>query len=199
MSDDTDDLTLLAAWRDGDERAGSALFERHFDAVYRFFRNKLEDGVEDLVQQTFLACVRNRDAFRGNASFRTYLYCVARSKLFDVLRTRTRNGADVSLCSMVDLRDSPSTWFARNEQAQLLHLALERLPLELQLVLELFYFEEQPARAVAEILAIPEGTVRSRLRRGLELLRGHVSQVSPSAEKSQEALHSLDEMVATRR
>lgn len=41
--------------------------------MYRFFRSKLERDAEDMVQQTFLTCVRNRDAFRGDSSFRTYL------------------------------------------------------------------------------------------------------------------------------
>ena len=192
------DLMLLAAWREGDQRAGNRLFERHFEPVYRFFRSKLESGADDLVQETFLACTRNREVIRAESSFRTYLFCVARSKLFDALRTRMRRGTDVSLCTMADLRCSPSTWIARNEDLQLLHTALERLPLELQLVLELFYFEEQSAPAVAQILEIPEGTVRSRIRRAIDQLRVHIANVAPNKEAARAAFDELDELVAAR-
>ncbi|MDD9967022.1 MAG: RNA polymerase subunit sigma-70, partial [Myxococcales bacterium] len=41
------DMELLDAWRSGDEGAGKRLFERHFDAMYRFFRSKVERGAED--------------------------------------------------------------------------------------------------------------------------------------------------------
>lgn len=51
MTAETTDVELLEAWRGGDRRAGEQLFERHFDAVSRFFRNKLEFGVDDLIQR----------------------------------------------------------------------------------------------------------------------------------------------------
>ena len=55
---------LLEAWRGGDRRAGEQLFERHYAAVSRFFRKKLEFGVDDLIQRSFLACV---EAASGSA------------------------------------------------------------------------------------------------------------------------------------
>lgn len=191
-----DDLALLSAWSDGDEHAGNELFRRHFEPIYRFFRSKVEDGVEDLVQQTFLACVRNRDAFRGDSSFRTYLFQVARSKLYDALRKRQRGGVAVSMCSMADLRTSPSTWAAHKQELELLYLALEQLPLELELAIELFYFEDQSAREVAAILEIPEGTVRSRLRRAIASLRETIGNLAGSKERARATLDSLNELVA---
>lgn len=191
----SDDLELLEAWRAGDERAGSQLFERHFEAMYRFFRGKIEDDVEDMVQQTFLTCVRNRDAFRGDSSFRTYLFRVAKSRLYDALRKRTRAGTPVSMCTMEDLRTSPSTWVARGQDLRLLHVALERLPLELQLAVELFYFEDQSASQVAEILEIPEGTVRSRVRRAVEQLRAFIEEASVTPQSAQTTLEGLDELL----
>ncbi len=193
-----DDLELLDAWRLGDESAGNELFGRHFEAMYRFFRSKLEDHVEDLVQQTFLACVRNRDAIRGDSSFRTYLFKVARSKLFDALRKRMRSGTEVAMQTMQDLRTSPGTWAARQEEMRLLAAALERLPLELQLAVELFYFEDHSAREVAAILDIPEGTVRSRIRRAIEHLRASVEQLASTTEHASRTLEDLGHLVAAR-
>src|ERR1041385_8354720 len=85
------DFELLQAWSQGDRAAGSLLFERHFDALHRFFRNKAQDGVADLVQQTLLACVEGRSRFRGDASFRTYLFQTARFQLYAYYRARRRD------------------------------------------------------------------------------------------------------------
>jgi RNA polymerase sigma-70 factor (ECF subfamily) len=161
------DLELLEAWRGGDAKAGNALFDRYFDAVFRFFRNKVADHADDLVQQTFLALVQARDRFRGDSSVRTYLFTAARSKLFNYLERRAREGAvDYGVTSCEDLGISPTGVLARDQQQQHLLHALRRLPIELQLALELFYFERVRGPELAEVLGVPEGTVRSRLRRG---------------------------------
>jgi len=52
-----DDLVMLDRWRAGDSAAGNALFHRHFEAVYRFFERKTDGDIDDLVQETFLACL----------------------------------------------------------------------------------------------------------------------------------------------
>src|SRR5262245_61871458 len=68
------DLELLERWRTGDRQAGEALFARYFAEVCRFFQHKIEDKADDLVQQTFMACVKARNQFRNASSFRTYLF-----------------------------------------------------------------------------------------------------------------------------
>ncbi|MFV8752662.1 RNA polymerase sigma factor [Nannocystaceae bacterium ST9] len=164
---EVDDRELLRAWREGDRRAGSELFSRHFDALYGFFRNKVHSGdaAEDLVQQTMLACVRNRDGFRGDASFRTYLFTVARSRLIDLYRRRGRSDEPEGVSSLLDPGQSPSTWFRTGERKLQLLAALSQLSFDHQLALELHYVQGFKGPELAEILAIPEGTVRSRLRR----------------------------------
>ena len=91
--DGDEELRLLHRWRAGDSQAGTALFERYFAGVYRFFRNKVTDGAEDLAQETFLACVRNAQGFRGESSFRSYVFRVAYSKLHDHYRRRHKRDA----------------------------------------------------------------------------------------------------------
>ena len=85
-----DDAELLEQWRAGDRKAGEALFDRHFDAVARFFRNKVDRGIDDLIQRTFLACVESRDRFRGDSSFRTYAFAVGRHVLGKPGRSKRR-------------------------------------------------------------------------------------------------------------
>lgn len=84
------DIELLDAWGQGDRAAGSALFARHFDALYRFFSTKVRDGIADLVQQTLLECVEARARFRRDCSFRTYLFQIARHNLYAHYRARKR-------------------------------------------------------------------------------------------------------------
>jgi RNA polymerase sigma factor (sigma-70 family) len=166
------DERLLEAWREGDAASGQELFRRHFDAVYWFFRNKIDAGADDLAQETFLALVRNRETVGRKHSFRAYLFAVARSKLIDALRGRAPDRMiDPMESSVIDLGGSPSSIIdGRREQVQLLS-ALRRLPVDLQVMLELRYFEQLSGPELADALDVPEGTVRSRLRRALGLLR----------------------------
>ena len=191
------DFDLLDAWRAGDRDAGNALFDRYFDAVFRFFRNKVSEGAEDLVQQTFLACVQSRDHFRKDASFRTYLFTAARSKLYNYLERRGREGAiDWGVTSCADLGVSPSGLLARGEEQRLLLHALRSLPVDLQVALELYYFEQVRGPELAEVLGVPEGTVRSRLRRGREILREQLLASSASPADVESTLSNLEDWAA---
>ena len=177
------DFELLAAWRRGDRAAGNRLFRRHFDAVFWFFRTKAGDAAEDLTQETFHALSRNRDALDGLKSFRAYLFAVARSKLYDLLRSKQRGREPDPLAESVrDLGLSPSELLGRRREQELLVLALRTIPVELQLLLELRYFELMRGPELAELLGVPEGTIRSRLRRAHELLRDAVAQLAENPE-----------------
>lgn len=164
------DTDLLDAWRGGDVRAGDVLFRRYFAQLSRFFRNKADVGVEDLIQSTFLASVAGRDSFREASSFRTYLFAIARHNLYAHYRRQGRE-IDFVQTSVVDLGASPSGPLTRREEAAALLRALRAIPLEFQIVLELTYWEGMKGPEIAEVLAIPANTVRSRLARARDALR----------------------------
>lgn len=192
-----DDFALLRAWRAGDTAAGEALFERHFDALFRFLRSKVGDAADDLVQEAFLACVKGRDRFREEASFRTYLFAAARNKVIDHWRARGKGQTDdLSQVSAHDIGPSPSSLLHQAEEERLLVMALRRIPLDLQMAIELYYVEGLKSREVADILEIPHGTVRSRLRRGLELVREWVERLSESPELTTTTMSRLDAWAA---
>lgn len=176
------DTDLLIAWRGGDGGAGQELFARHFDSIYRFFSHKISDDVSDLVQRTFLSCVESRDAIRDEGSVRAYLFAIARNQLYQHFRERRKNQRlDFSVSSLQDLGESPSAAVARRGDHALLVQALQQIPLELQLVIELHYWEGLSGAEVAMALEVPEGTVRSRLRRALEQVRAAMAGASASA------------------
>jgi RNA polymerase sigma-70 factor (ECF subfamily) len=172
------DAELFESWCGGDERSGAVLFDRHFAAMSRFFRNKVTDEFEDLVQQTFTACLESRDRFRRDSSFRTYLFAIANNVLRNHYRSRRRDRIDLTEVSAHDLAPGPSTVVAKVREQQLLLESLRRIPVELQVILELFYWEGMTAKAIGEVVGDSEYTVRNRLRRGKELLRRHMEELA---------------------
>jgi RNA polymerase sigma factor (sigma-70 family) len=194
------DVELLEAWRDGDRQAGQQLFVRHFDSVSRFFRNKVDSGVDDLIQRTFLACVESRERLRGEASFRTYLFAVARNVLCRHYRGKRRDDRiDFGVTSVHDLAPSPSVVVVQNEQQRALLDGLRRIPLECQIILELYYWERMTSAEVAQVLGVPHGTARTRIRRAKQLLEAQMSErlSDPGLRKS--TMTDLDAWAASLR
>jgi len=167
------DVELLVAWRAGDKNAGNALLQRHFVSVYRYFEANVGDDVEDLTQRTFEACIAARDRLRDDASFRAYLFGIARKQLLRHFERGYPKGTTVSPSQVPirDVRTSPSGAVARLDHQQLLLRGLAEIPLEFKSVLELFYWEDKKIPEVAEELGIAIGTVKSRLFRGKALLK----------------------------
>jgi RNA polymerase sigma factor (sigma-70 family) len=182
------DPQLLARWREGDEEAGNELFTRYFDAVYRFFCNKVSEGIEDLVQDAFLACVDGRDRLRDDQAFRGYLFTSARRILWRHCERRAKRAErfDSATQSVADLDPSPSAVVSGRLEQRLLLEALRRVPLDHQVVLEMYYWEDMSGPELAQILDIPEATVRSRLRRGLERLRKALAELSGTEHRLHE-------------
>lgn len=195
----TDDADLLAAWRAGDARAGETLFERHVPSVIRFFRNKIDHGVEDLVQATFLACLESEHRFEGRGSFRSFLLGVARHKLFRHYRDErgSLEQLDFGSQSFADLAPGVSTVLAHQGEDQLLLQALRSIPVDLQIVIELYYWEDMTAAEIAVACELPEGTVRTRIRTARRLLAERIAQVAAGEEALEQTATDLDRWAAT--
>lgn len=180
------DAELLDAWAAGDTRAGSRLFNRYFLPVSRFFVNKVAQEPDDLVQETFAACVRSREQLRDKSSFRAYLFAVASNVLRMYFRRRRLHDPAVSLdeLSVHDLAPSPSSMLRGREQEHVLLEALRRLPLPLQVMMELYYWEAMSTLEIAEAVELPVGTVRSHLRRGRKLLLRSLRRHRPTGGSS---------------
>jgi RNA polymerase sigma-70 factor (ECF subfamily) len=105
LSDDATDLDLIARWKSGDERAATALVERHADAIARFAASVgAREDVEDLVQETFVRAFGSFDSFRGESSLRTWLFTIARRLLLDRRRSERRRGGGSRMA--LDVKDS---------------------------------------------------------------------------------------------
>lgn len=173
-----EDMELLEAWRSGDNAAGSRLLRRHFRTLFRFFRSKVSHGVEDLVQQTMLACAEGAHRFRGDSSFKTYLLAIARTQLLMHLRKYARKGKKVDQLetSIADVMGSPSVAVAGKDEQKLVLAALRHIPIDLQIAVELHYWEEMRIDDIAVVMEVPSGTIKSRLNRARRLVREWILQ-----------------------
>ena len=191
---ETDDVTLLLAWRAGDKGSGNRLLRRHFEAIYCFFATKVDDPA-DLTQRTFLACVEANERFRGDSSVRTWIFAIARRTLFNHYRSLDRSRGhrgDLGQRSAVDLGPSPSKVLAGRDEQKLLVVALRSLPLEMQITLELHYWEAMKLQDIAVVLDIPPGTVKSRLARARTQLREAVVVLAESPRLREDTLERLE-------
>jgi RNA polymerase sigma-70 factor (ECF subfamily) len=191
------DAELLRAWSEGDEAAGNQLVRRHFATVARFFRSKVDSAATDLIQRTFLGCLRARERVDRIVSFRAYVLGIARHVLLEYLRQTHREAHRLELLELLelsvhDLGVTPSEAAAMREEQRLLLTALQRLPLEIQMAVELFYWEQLPEKEIAEVLDIPQGTVKSRLSRGRELLRKHLGDLAATPAQLESTMKGLE-------
>lgn len=188
------DRELVAAWRRGDQSAGERLFERYYDAIARFFYNKAGDRSADLLQKTFLACVEGLERMRDDTRFRSYLFGIAHNLLRKHYRDKSRRGSelDFELVSVHDMGPSPSKAIAVRQEQRLLLEALRRIPLDYQVVIELFYWETMTAAEIAEVTGAPVGTIKTRIRRGRQLIEETLADLAGSGELLESTVSNLE-------
>jgi RNA polymerase sigma factor (sigma-70 family) len=198
MSEDwQQDAALLDAWRAGDDRAGEQLFDRHADGVARFFENKVREGAEDLTQATFLRMIEGRERVRHGVAFRGFVIAIARNVLREHLRELGRGRqVDPEVDCMAELAPGPSTLIGAREEHRLLIEGLRRIPIESQILLELFYWERLKSHEIALVFDLPAPTIRTRLARARALLAEKMAELAASPEVLASTLQGLDTWAA---
>lgn len=169
---------------DGDTESFGLLVRKYQDRLYngmvQILRNESE--AEDVVQDAFVLAFSKLDSFQGKSAFFTWLYRIAYNVAITRLRRRKRgvslDGGDASV--RLDFPDSgplPNDTIEKREEAVQLYDALDRLSSEHRSILVLREMEELDYDAIAEILDLPVGTVRSRLHRARIRLRDLLEKV----------------------
>lgn len=181
--------------RNGDLGAAQVLYERHFRRIYRFFETKCPAAAEDLVQRTFEAYTRARDQFRGESAFSTYLFAIARRELLHMLEQMRRDGArvDFSVSSIAELAPSARTQIAERQDRIRMVRALQDLPVDQQILLELHYWEDVKIADLAKIFDTLPVTIRSRLHRARNALRERLLRDPEAEQEIGPTLESLDQ------
>lgn len=187
---------LLLAWRDGDRKAGGELIRTHALLMQRFFSNKVAsaDLVEELSQRTFTACVTGVERFRGDSNFRTWLFAVATNVLREHIRERRREqSVDFGTVSVEASGAGQSSLLASTQEQRRLLAALRRIPIDSQVVLELYYWEALTAPELAEVFEIPVGTVRGRIAKAKLDLRATLDTMDRTHERPPTTEAQLDD------
>ncbi len=188
------DEELLLGWKGGDRKAGNELFQRHFEPVRRFFVNKTDGDVAELVQNTFVRCLAAVERFEGRSSFRTFLFAIAHNLLREHYRARVkdRRNEDLGDLSVADMGAGPSTVLHAKQEQRVLLRALRRIPMADQVILELYYWEKLTAIQIGEILKVPENTARSRIRNGKKRLKEAIAEVADEPGIAESTSNDLD-------
>jgi RNA polymerase sigma factor (sigma-70 family) len=195
---DQSDEELLEAWGGGDQRAGMALVTRHYESIARFFAHRLGPDCEDLVQETFMGLQSGLHRFRGECSVRIYLFKIARNQLLTAIRNRVRDRErfESGEAEMAAVDPSPTMLIAASDDQKLLVAALRSLPVDVQIMLELHYWEKLRVREIAEVLDMNVNNVKARMKRGRERLYEEMERLADSKDQLQTTLNRLSGWVA---
>jgi len=158
-----------------------------------FFNKVRGPDCEDLVQRRMLACVTSRERFRGDSSFRAFLFGIARNELrMHLRRARPERDVDLSIDSLADLGEGAST-AVRQARAQALLLdALRRLPIDTQPLLELRYWEELKSEELSQMFEVESPTIRTRLHRARQQLKDEIQKLEVDPSLRSEALGGFE-------
>ncbi len=171
-NDATDEMRLIARLRAGEQQAMSELYDRYAKVVYAVALRVLQDAAaaEDILQDVFLQLWRNPDAFDASrGSLAAWLAVIARHRSIDRLRKR-RPETDIEECVITsgpDLRDDTE----RALVVEKVRGALAEMNPDQRSALELAFFQGLTHSEIAAKTGEPLGTVKTRIRSGLQQLR----------------------------
>lgn len=176
MSEDERDREWLTAWCDGDQRGGDLLTQAYFEPVRRYFFRRAPDEYEDLIQRTFLGLAKSKEGFRGEGTLRAFLFAIARHVYLKYLGAVSRREKIEPFRSSAFeiLGRRPSSLIAAQQEHQALLQLLEEIPVNMQDMLELYYWEDMSVPELREILGLAgmsDSAVHGQLHRARKQLR----------------------------
>ncbi|KHF38559.1 hypothetical protein LQ50_20650 [Halalkalibacter okhensis] len=152
------------------------VMDEYGETLTRLAYSYLKDWglAEDAVQEVFVKCYHSLDRFRLESSIQTWLYTITSNQCKDVLRSRSfrRMLSQISFFkSNQATRITPEMILLEREQDERITKALLLLPIKYREVMIFFYYEDVTISGISEILKVNENTVKTRLRRGKQLLK----------------------------
>ncbi len=169
------DEDLLQAAGRGDGAAFQALVSRYADELLGYFRRRTDDeAAEDLLQETLLRLHKAAPRFVPQATFRTYLYTIARNLTLNYRRDRR---ASATLDAGAGLAEREPDPLESEERSDRVRRAVEALSEPLRDVVLLRHYQGLSFREIAGILNIPEGTAMRRMSDALLRLRDALEEV----------------------
>jgi RNA polymerase sigma-70 factor, ECF subfamily len=185
------DEDLISFVGQGDAEAFTTLYDRHgraaFSLAYRMMGER--QAAEDLAQDAFLKVWRSASSYRAErGSVRTWILSIVHNRGIDQIRSQASRRRTQDKIEASTPRSQPSEAFAqtwRNSQRDQIREALDTLPPEQLKILELAYFSGYTHVEISELLRLPLGTVKGRMRLGLKKIRDYFDH--PKLTRRQEA------------
>lgn len=177
-ADELDDGHLMSAIRAGNQEAMAHIYDRYSPIVYSVALRVLGEtaAAEDVLQEIFLQLWRNPssfDASRGNLA--PWLAVVARNRALDTLRKRRPQTEIDEATVLVDL--DLATDAERKRRTAKIRSILQQMPAAQRTALEMAYFEGYSHSEISEKTGEPLGTIKTRIRTGLMLLRKGIASI----------------------
>jgi RNA polymerase sigma-70 factor, ECF subfamily len=175
------DEDLMQLVQRNDPRAFELVYDRHSGAAFSLAYRMVGRGnvAEDVVQEAFLSIWRSGARYeRTRGSVRTWVLGIVHHRAIDQLRRASvhdkRRASDEGLEERLESGERTDTEVARRDEAASIRSAMTTLPADQSHVIELAYFGGFTHTEIAEILGAPVGTVKGRMRLGLEKLRNQL-------------------------
>ncbi len=173
------DEDLMSLVEGGDAEAFAVLYDRHSRAAYSLAHRMMgeKQAAEDLTQEAFIKIWRAATSYRAErGSVRTWILSIVHNRGIDQLRSlasrrRTQEKVEASAPKSQPSEAFTESW--RNSQGEQVREALKTLPSEQLKILELAYFSGYTHVEIAEVLGLPLGTVKSRMRLGLKKMKDY--------------------------
>jgi RNA polymerase sigma-70 factor, ECF subfamily len=171
--------------RNGDPQTVAALMTRYQHRLYRYLLRMVgESGAaEDLFQQTWLRIIERSRKYDAQRSFEGWLFAVAHNLAIDYLRRRKPESLDEPLLSgetqsnlLQSVDQGALEQVLSRERADIISGAISNLHVSFREVITLRFEEEMKLEEIAAVLSLPVGTVKTRLHRGLKVLRNSLTK-----------------------
>jgi RNA polymerase sigma-70 factor (ECF subfamily) len=182
MNEGTDDLYLIYKFKGGDHEAFGRLVLKYQDKIYNLCRHLLGNAhdAEDAAQDTLIKAYQNLNNFRPEASFYTWLYRIAvntcldykKKPFFESIFGSHAEGDDESAIEPVSRGSSPEKLYESKQLGHALRRSLGKLSPKLSTIIILKEVEVLSYEEIAEVLDVSVGTVKSRISRAREELKG---------------------------
>lgn len=160
-----DDDDLIKSVASGDKRAMHTLYVRYNDAVFAFAMSRCgqTELASDCVHDTMLDVWRTASRFSGKSTVKTWLFSIARNKLVDALRKRGKLSFVEEVPDSVDTAPNPEAAALAAADSERLNRCLEGLSPSQRTAVRLAFLEDLTYPEVAEIEAVPVGTIKTRI------------------------------------
>lgn len=193
MRGDTDH-DLLEKAKSGDGKAFGKIVEKYTGVVYAAVRSVLgnRSDIDDAVQESFIRVYRGLPSFSGRSSLSTWIWSIARNNAINI---RAKERDDVipldKTAEIASSRLGPEAEFARRSAAEDIEYLLSRLEGDYRQAIELRYLAGKKYREIAEILAIPEGTVKTLIHRAKIKMKRIMDERDSTGGRKSEAVNGM--------